>query len=133
MNKSPRVRYIESKLYVQRFMHEFLITLEDRPGSMAECCEAIGDAGINIIAGAGLASSSAIAAIVTDDANSTVAALELLGVEFSMRDLYTATLSHEPGSLGAFTRGLAENGINLQSIYIMSTDGNEVEIGYSTA
>jgi len=48
-------------------MNEFLITLEDRPGSMAECCEAIGDAGINIIAGAGLASSSAMAAIVTDE------------------------------------------------------------------
>ncbi|MDP6324919.1 MAG: hypothetical protein QF684_05085 [Candidatus Thalassarchaeaceae archaeon] len=114
-------------------MNEFLITLEDRPGSMAECCEAIGDAGINIIAGAGLASSSAIAAIVTDDAGGTTAALESLGVAFSVRELYTATLRHEPGSLGAFTRGLAENGINLQSIYIMSTDGEEVLVGYSTA
>ena len=45
-------------------MNEFRITLEDRPGSMAECCEAIGDAGINIIAGAGLASSTAVAALV---------------------------------------------------------------------
>jgi hypothetical protein len=114
-------------------MNEFLITLEDRPGAMAECCEAIGDAGINIIAGAGLAGASAIAAIVTDDANSTMDALNLLDVEFTVRDLHTATLRHEPGSLGAFTRGLAENGINLQSIYIMSTDGEEVLVGYSTA
>ncbi len=49
-----------------------------------------------------------------------------------MRELNTATLRHEPGSLGAFTRGLAENGINLQSIYIMSTDGDDVLVGYST-
>ena len=113
-------------------MNEFLIALEDRPGAMAECCEAIGEAGINIIAGAGLASSSAMAAIVTDDADGTVDALKLLGVTFSMRSLHTVVLRHEPGSLGAFTRGLAENGINLQSIYIINTDGEEVEIGYST-
>ncbi|MEE2759613.1 MAG: hypothetical protein VYA86_06520 [Candidatus Thermoplasmatota archaeon] len=114
-------------------MHEFLITLEDRPGSMAECCEAIGDAGINIVAGAGLAGKEAVAAIVTEDVNATMDALELLGVEYIVRDLNTATLRHEPGSLGAFTRGLAENGINLQSIYIIWTSNEEVEIGYSTA
>ena len=73
-----------------------------------------------------------MAAIVTDDADGTTAALESLGVTFSMRALNTATLRHEPGSLGAFTRGLAENNINLQSIYIMSTDGDDVLVGYST-
>ena len=41
----------------RRFMNEFLIALEDRPGTLAECCEAIGEAGINIVAGAGIARS----------------------------------------------------------------------------
>jgi acetolactate synthase small subunit len=50
-----------------------------------------------------------------------------------MRRLETVVLHHEPGSLGVFTRSLAENGINLQSLYIMKTDGDEVHIGYSTA
>ena len=35
---------------------------------MAECCEVIGDAGINILAGAGISSDSAAVVIVTDDA-----------------------------------------------------------------
>ncbi|MDG1525125.1 MAG: hypothetical protein P8Q90_03540, partial [Candidatus Thalassarchaeaceae archaeon] len=90
------------------------------------------DVDSSIIAGAGLENSSAIAAIVTADEAGTIAALEMLGVTFSVRELLTATLRHEPGSLGAFTRGLAENSINLQSIYIMSTDGDEVLVGYST-
>tara|TARA_B110000014_G_C19779417_1_gene405315 strand:- start:41 stop:385 length:345 start_codon:yes stop_codon:yes gene_type:complete len=114
-------------------MNEFLIALEDKPGAMAECCEAIGDAGINILAGAGIASSNAAVVIVTDNADGTAAVLAEIGVEYSMRRLETVVLHHEPGSLGVFTRSLAENGINLQSLYIMKTDGDEVHIGYSTA
>jgi hypothetical protein len=114
-------------------MNEFLINLEDKPGAMAECCEAIGDAGINILAGAGIASSNAAVVIVTDNADGTAAVLTEIGVVYSMRRLETVVLHHEPGSLGVFTRSLAENGINLQSLYIMKTDGDEVHIGYSTA
>ena len=114
-------------------MNEFLINLEDKPGAMAECCEAIGDAGINILAGAGIASSNAAVVIVTDNADGTDAVLTEIGVAYSMRRLETVVLHHEPGSLGVFTRSLAENGINLQSLYIMKTDGDEVHIGYSTA
>ena len=115
-------------------MNEFLITLEDRPGSMAECCEAIGDAGINIIAGAGLATSTeaAAAALVTDDADGTSAALDEIGVTYTMRRLEIAVLQHTPGSLGVFARALAENGINLGSLYIIKTDGEGVHVGYST-
>ncbi len=118
---------------VHSTMNEFLITLEDRPGAMAECCEAIGEAGINILAGAGIASSNAAIVIVTDDADGTATVLSDLGVDFTMRQLETVVLHHEPGSLGVFTRSLAENGINLQSLYIMKTDGDDVHIGYSTA
>ena len=114
-------------------MNEFLIDLEDKPGAMAECCEVIGEAGINILAGAGISSDSAAVVIVTDDADGTKAALDSIGVSFTMRPLETAVLHHSPGSLGVFTRSLAENGINLQSLFITKTDGEDVHIGYSTA
>tara|TARA_A100001037_G_scaffold6413_1_gene6498 strand:+ start:943 stop:1305 length:363 start_codon:yes stop_codon:yes gene_type:complete len=117
----------------QAAMNEFLINLEDKPGAMAECCEVIGEAGINILAGAGIASSTAAVVIVTDDAEGTKGALDSIGVTFTMRPLETAVLHHSPGSLGVFTRSLAENGINLQSLFIMKTDGEDVHIGYSTA
>ena len=48
---------------------------------MAECCEAIGEAGINILAGAGIASSNAAIVIVTNDADGTAAVLGDLGVD----------------------------------------------------
>lgn len=116
-------------------MNEFLITLEDRPGSLAECCVALGDAGINIVAGAGIASASAAAAaaLVTEDSVGTAAVLDEIGIVYTMRALETVVLQHIPGALGRFTRGLAENGINLGSIYIMKTDAEGVLIGYSTS
>ncbi|MDP6870567.1 MAG: hypothetical protein QGI21_07345 [Candidatus Poseidoniaceae archaeon] len=113
-------------------MNEFLITLEDRPGSMAECCVAIGDAGINILGGCGLGNSVAAAVLVTEESDETAAALESIGVKFTMRNLQTTVLEDVPGALGGFTRSLAENGINLASIYIMSTGADGVKIGYST-
>ena len=113
-------------------MNEFLITLEDRPGALAECCEAIGEAGINIIGGAGIASSTAAAVVVTMEAAETAAALDDAGVSYTMRNLHTTVLDDVPGSLGVFTRGLAENNINLRSIHIMKTDAEGVHIGYST-
>ena len=113
-------------------MKEFVITLENRPGSMAECCEAIGNAGINILGGAGIGGSVSTAVIVTEDESGTSAALDSAGVSFTTRDLNTVVLEDYPGSLGVFMRSLAENNINLGSIHIMKTDEKGVHIGYST-
>ncbi len=113
-------------------MNEFLLILEDRPGSLADCCEALGEAGINIIGGAGIGTSVAAAVIVTEESEETAAALTSVGVEFTMRNLHTTVLEDIPGALGAFTRSLAENNINLRSIHIMKTNDEGVQIGYST-
>lgn len=113
-------------------MNEFLLILEDRPGSLADCCEALGEAGINIIGGAGIGTSVAAAVIVTEESEETAAALTSVGVEFTMKNLHTTVLEDIPGALGVFTRSLAENSINLRSIHIMKTDDEGVHIGYST-
>ena len=113
-------------------MNEFLITLENRPGSLAECCVAIGNAGINILGGAGLGTSVAAAALVTAEADETAAVLDSLGMKYAMSDLHTTLLEDVPGALGAFTAVLAEQGVNLRSIYILGTGNEGVQIGYST-
>lgn len=113
-------------------MNEFLITLEDRPGSLAECCVALGEAGINIVAGAGIASSSASAALVVKEGEMASQVFDELGIAYALRELHTAVLQDLPGALGEFTRGLAENRVNLKSIYIMKTDADGVHIGYTS-
>ena len=125
--------HIEIRLHIQRIMNEFHISLEDRPGALAECCEAIGAAGINIVSGAAMGeSSSALGVLVTAEADETAAALDSVGASYTMHSLHSAVLVDAPGSLGKFTRELANDGVNLRSLHIMKTDSSGVHIGYST-
>ena len=113
-------------------MQEFSITMEDEPGALAACCEAIGASGANILAVAGVGDSSPTAAIVTDNAEATAAALDGIGVNYRVSTLNTVTLPHSPGSLAEFTRGLANDGVNLRSLYVLSISGDSAEVGYTT-
>jgi hypothetical protein len=46
--------------------------------------------------------------------------------------LHTIELVNEPGSLAAFTRSLADEGVNLRSVYVLSTNEDSVVMGYTT-
>ena len=99
---------------------------------MAACCEAIADAGVNIVSGAGLGSEHAVAGLVTDDNDATRAALNSIGANYTVGELHTIELVNEPGSLAAFTRSLADEGVNLRSVYVLSTSEDRVVMGYTT-
>lgn len=113
-------------------MKEFRIHLNDSPGALADHCEVIAAAGVNILAVAGVGDAAASAAVLTDNPDATHAALVGIGASFAVADLKTATLEHKPGSLAAFTRGLADSGVNLRSLYVMSVDDGSATIGYTT-
>jgi len=72
------------------------------------------------------------AAIVTDNAEATAAALDGIGANYRVSTLNTVTLPHSPGSLAEFTRGLANDGVNLRSLYVLSISGDSAEVGYTT-
>jgi hypothetical protein len=129
---SWRVRQFQYDVGTRALMDEYLIQLEDVPGSMAACCEAIADAGVNIVSGAGLGSEHAVAALVTDDNDATRAALDGIGANYTVGELHTIKLVNEPGSLAMFTRSLADNGVNLRSVYVLSTSEDSVVMGYTT-
>jgi hypothetical protein len=99
---------------------------------MAACCEAIASAGVNIVSGAGLGSEHAVAALVTDDNDATRAALDGIGANYTVDELHMIELVNEPGSLATFTRSLADDGVNLRSVYVLSTSEDSVVMGYTT-
>jgi hypothetical protein len=114
-------------------MEEFNVELSNEPGSLAANCEALAEAGVNILAIAAVGNSHARVAIVTNDSEATRAALDANGATYSVNELHTVSLAHEPGSLAAFTRSLAENAINLRSLYILAYSVDSCDIGYTTA
>jgi len=113
-------------------MKEFRINMSDEPGSLAEHCESIASEDVNILAIVAIAGDSASAAILTDNADATSAALDGMGADYSVAELKSAKLDHKPGSLAAFTRGMGNSGVNLTSLYVMSIDGDSATIGYTT-
>jgi hypothetical protein len=113
-------------------MMEFRITLKDEPGALADHCEAIAAAGVNILAVVAIGGDSASAAILTDNQEATKTALNEMGSDFTVAELKSATLDNEPGALASFTRGLGNSEVNLKSLYVMSIDEHSATIGYTT-
>ena len=98
-------------------MKAFVVATEDRPGEVARVSEAMGAAGVNITALAGLTGEGVglISFTVNDEAGAR-GALRTAGVEAKELEVLKIALADEPGALGKAARKLATAGINVELI-----------------
>jgi len=100
---------------------DLTVTLDDRPGALAEMGEALGRAGVNIdgICGAAGAGGRGELHILVEDADSARAALSEAGIDVGA-DVEVVTMSFEdrPGELGAMARRVADTDTNIELVYI---------------
>jgi hypothetical protein len=102
---------------------DLVISVEDRPGTLADIGEALGKAGVNIeaVCGMGFEGRGIIHICVLDGAAAR-AALE--GAGLTVQGESDAILSEpfagadEPGALGAMARAVADAGINVRAMYL---------------
>ena len=101
-------------------MKDLTVNLENRPGTLAAAGEALGNAGINIEGGAGMASgASGDMHLLVADAQKARAALEAAGIECGAdRDVEVVSIVDEPGELGRHLRRLADAGVNVDLVYL---------------
>lgn len=105
---------------------EFHVTLENRPGTLAELGEALGDGGVNVEAlQASVLGDKGQVRFVTRNTAAARTALAAAGIEYSTREVVVVQLLHEPGALGDVARVMAEAGINIESVYV-TVGGNVV-------
>ena len=97
-------------------MHAFIVKLENRPGSLADLAEALGQQGINItgVTGIGWDGTGAVTLISSDEAG-TRALLDQRGTDYREAELVSAAIEDRPGTLGAAARRLADKGINIEA------------------
>ena len=105
-------------------MKDLTVSLEDRPGTLAELGEALGSAGVNI---EGLTVVSfegrAIAHVLVEDAAAARTALEGAGIKVEgesepmVSDLPTDQVD-QPGVVGQMARAMADAGVNIQVVYL---------------
>lgn len=102
-------------------MKDYTVVLPDRPGSLAMMCEALGDAGINIV---GICDVPSEIHICVEDVTTARSVLTEAGIEVRderdvlIWDFGSKNVVGKPGALGKVTRKIADEGINIDFAYI---------------
>jgi hypothetical protein len=96
------------------------VSLEDRPGALAEAARAVAEAGVNLEGVlAYTAAGESAAQFVVSDEFAARAALEHAGHSIvGVRDVFAVPLEDQPGALAELTQRLADAGINLSLAYL---------------
>ncbi|MGH7471646.1 MAG: amino acid-binding ACT domain-containing protein [Longimicrobiales bacterium] len=101
-------------------MKDLAIALPNRPGALADLGEALGRAGASIEGGgAFVLDGQGIAHFLFHDVALARAALEAAGIHvLAERDVVALRLKQDmPGQLGALTRRMADEGVNIEVLY----------------
>ncbi len=101
-------------------LKDLTVSLEDRPGTMADMGEALAKAGVNIEGICGFpVSGRGVAHILVEDAAKARKALEGAGIKVTAQnDALVVDVIDRPGTLGQVTRKMAKAGVNLNLIYL---------------
>jgi hypothetical protein len=103
------------------------VTVEDRPGGLADIGEALGTAGINIegLFGVGFGDRGVIHLLVEDAAGARSA---LEGAGITVESESEAMVSeipgdvNTPGTIGRMARAVADAGVNMQAVYLATNN-----------
>ncbi len=112
-------------------MMEISMELPDMPGSLAMVTEALAEANINIETICAIGRVAPNVALVTEQVPQTKALLDKLGVPYTVSELIKMVMPDQPGVLAQFSRRLADAGVNINSIYILSKYRGDTEIVFS--
>ena len=111
---------------------QFVVQLENRPGTLATFARALAERGINIheIAGGG-AGDHAYAVVTTDDDGATRAVLRSFGYPFVEGEALVVEIDDKPGGFAATTEKLAEAGVDIQGVLFLGRRAGVVETAFT--
>jgi hypothetical protein len=103
--------------------------LEDRPGTLADMGEALGNAGVNVDGMCGFPSEGkGVIHLLVEDAGAARAALEGAGIEVAgEREVLVVDIEDQPGAFGAFARKIANESVNFDLVYLAT--GTRLVVG----
>lgn len=110
-----------------------IVSLENEPGTLADACETLGEAGVNIEGVSCVAQGTfGTAQFLTDNPGKAFKALEKANLPVTKREVTTIELPNEPGQLAEATRKLANSGINVENLFANAQGQGEGEIVIQT-
>jgi hypothetical protein len=114
---------------------QFTITLENRPGALADIARTLGSAKVNVLALLGTAQgTSGTVELVVEDARRAKKALDDARVTYKETVAEEHELPNKPGALAQTLDKLAAKGVNLNSICAtVSKGGRKAVVVYTVA
>jgi len=114
-------------------MKEIMVLIDNRVGALAQVCEKLGGAGVNIDSISAYGDGEkGIIRLVTADEKSALSALKGNGIEVFHSELVIAKITDQPGELAKITRRLAQHQVNVESIYLLSKSKGVMEFAIKT-
>jgi hypothetical protein len=112
-------------------MKDFSIQLTHRPGDLARVASALAHKSVNIKSLAGMsAGGQGVVHIFPDDVAAARSALEEANIRFTESELHTVLLENKAGRLADVTGRLADEGVNLDAVYVTGVLDDLVEIAF---
>jgi hypothetical protein len=97
---------------------EFRVTIEDKPGALGKCFQALAERGVNVLAFQSyVEEGESLARFLVDDPAIAKAVLGNLRMNFEETDVAVVRLPHRPGELGRAASRLGEEKINIDYSY----------------
>jgi len=105
---------------------EFKVSLENKPGTLAQVGTVLGDADVNIVAIQGFSrGEESIIQFVPDNPDKAAAAFQAAGIPYTNREVLIVKVLDEPDDLGDVALVMTDAGINIDSVYV-TTAGHVV-------
>ena len=102
-------------------MKQLTVMVENKPGILAGIATLLGNAGINIESiTAETFGEGAVIRIITRDAASSLDVLKQNGHKAFVNDILVVAVEDKPGQLGRVSMRLADGGVNIENIYLLS-------------
>ena len=97
---------------------EFVVTLENKPGKLAEFTRAVATVNVNIL-GIDVAPNGGQGSIrlLVNDPAKFEQTLQAKGLRFQAFDVLSVRLPNRPGSLAEISERLAKGGVDIESLY----------------
>lgn len=103
---------------------EFTVRLKNRPGTLAHLAGVLGEAGINIEAVHQMSfGEESIVQFVPANVDAAAKALADAEITYSGREVLIVNILDKPGTLGDVALVMANAGINIDSLYVMTGGG----------
>jgi hypothetical protein len=99
-------------------MKEFTVTIDDKPGALGKCFQALAERGVNILAFQSYVEDrESLTRLIVDNPAGAMAVLGGLRMIFEETEVAVVRLPHTPGELGRAASKLGEKQINIEYSY----------------